>query len=149
MQGLQTRSPGRRRARSAAASLVLGFVLLAQAGCYHYRVRAPRPDPATEYRSKTAFSFLWGALQPDIRAEGCEVPNAVDEVRVTTNLLFGIVMVGTAGIVSPMKVEWRCAKQPMQNEQSASEDAAASEDAGAERRAGSGDEERVRTREPR
>ena len=104
-------------ARAGIAALALG--LIGQAGCYHYRVRAPRPDPATEYRSKTAFSFLWGALQPDIRADGCEVPNAVDEVRVTTNLVFGLVMVGTAGIVSPMKVEWRCAKQPLEEPPSA------------------------------
>lgn len=80
-------------------------------GCYHFRVTAPQPDPATEYEQRTVHALFWGLLQTDTRAVDCE-SNALDEVRVTTNFGYALVSVATLGIWVPMDVEWRCAKEP-------------------------------------
>lgn len=94
--------------QAASASFLAGALC---AACYHYRVRPPRPDPATEYRSRTTVALIWGAVQPDVRAADCTVSNAIDEVRVTTNVAYTLVTVVTLGLVAPLQVEWRCAKQ--------------------------------------
>jgi hypothetical protein len=92
--------------------VVLLLLVAGSTGCYHYRVRAPRPDPATEYRGRTVWSFFWGALQSaPVLADGCEPSNAIDEVRTNTNLGFTLITAATLGIASPIHVEWRCAKQ--------------------------------------
>ncbi len=82
-------------------------------GCYHYRVIAPYPEPATEYEKRTVHSLFWGLMQPrDISAEDC-LSNALDEVQVTHNLGYSIISVATLGIWMPMDVRWRCAKEPL------------------------------------
>ena len=88
------------------------LVAAAASGCYHYTVEAPRRDPATEWRGRTAWSFLWGALQSSpVPAAGCEPSNAIDQVRSSTNLGFTLITAATLGLVAPLQVEWRCAKQ--------------------------------------
>lgn len=83
-------------------------------GCYHYRVIAPNPDPATDYESRVAHSLFWGLMQArDISADDC-LSNALDEVRVTTNLGYSVISVATIGIWMPMNVQWKCAKEPLQ-----------------------------------
>jgi hypothetical protein len=83
-------------------------------GCYHYRVVAPDPEPATEYENRVVNSLFWGLMQAkDISADDC-LSNALDEVRVTTNLVYSVVSVATLGIWMPMNVQWRCAKEPLQ-----------------------------------
>ena len=97
-----------------ALLLLCCFVLLpVQAGCYHYRVVAPRPDPATDYNRRTVHALFWGLAQRDVQVTDC-VSNAMDEVRVNTNLAYLAVSVATLGIWVPLTVEWRCAKQPAQ-----------------------------------
>jgi hypothetical protein len=94
------------------ARAVLLLALLGATGCYHYTVEAPRRDPATEWRGRTVWSFLWGALQSSpVPAEGCEPSNAIDQVRSSTNLGFTLVTALSFGLASPLQVEWRCAKQ--------------------------------------
>jgi hypothetical protein len=64
------------------ARVVLLLLLGAGTGCYHYTVEAPRRDPATEWRGRTVWSFLWGALQSSpVPADGREPSNAIDQVR--------------------------------------------------------------------
>ncbi len=83
-------------------------------GCYHYRVVAPDPEPATDYESRVAHSLFWGLLQSkDISADDC-LSNALDEVRMTTNLGYSVISVATLGIWMPMNVQWKCAKEPLQ-----------------------------------
>lgn len=83
-------------------------------GCYHYRVVAPDPEPATDYQSRVAHSLFWGLVQSkDISADDC-LSNAMDEVRVTTNLGYSAISVATLGIWTPMNIQWRCAKEPLQ-----------------------------------
>lgn len=95
---------------TARIVLVLCFLSL-QAGCYHYRVVAPKPDPATDYEHRTVHALFWGLVQQDVPSDDC-VSNAMDEVRVTTNFGYLVVSVVTLGIWVPLDVEWRCAKIP-------------------------------------
>lgn len=93
--------------------LVLLFITPLTTGCYHYRVIAPDPDPATEYEKRTVHSLFWGLLQArDISADDC-LSNALDEVRVSTNLGYSAISVATLGIWMPMDVRWRCAKEAL------------------------------------
>ncbi len=94
--------------------LVILLLLPFLSGCYHYRVTAPDPDPATEYESRVAHSLFWGLVQSkDISADDC-LSNALDEVHMTTNLGYSVISVATLGIWMPMNVQWRCAKEPLQ-----------------------------------
>lgn len=90
--------------------LLACLVLPLQAGCYHYRVVVPGPDPATDYERRTVHALFWGLLQEDTPATDC-LSNALDEVRVTTNLGYLAVSVASLGIWVPMQVSWRCAKE--------------------------------------
>jgi hypothetical protein len=93
--------------------LLFLIILPLAAGCYHYRVIAPDPEPATEYEKRTVHSLFWGLMQArDISADDC-LSNTLDEVRVTTNLGYSIVSVTTLGIWMPMDMRWRCAKEPL------------------------------------
>jgi len=86
-----------------------------QTGCYHYRVVTPKPDPATDYERRTVHALFWGLGQPeDMETTDC-LSNAIDEVRVTTNLGYALVAVATLGVWMPLEVEWRCAKEPSPN----------------------------------
>jgi hypothetical protein len=83
-------------------------------GCYHYRVAAPDPDPATDYEKRVAHSLFWGLLQSrDISADDC-LSNALDEVRMSTNLGYSVISIATLGIWMPMNVQWKCAGEPLQ-----------------------------------
>ncbi|TVQ02063.1 MAG: hypothetical protein EA359_12665 [Balneolaceae bacterium] len=82
-------------------------------GCYHYRVIAPDPEPATDYEKRTVHSLFWGLMQArDISADDC-LSNALDEIRITTNLGYSVISVATVGIWMPMDLRWRCAKEPL------------------------------------
>ena len=111
------RVQGRRRSRPVQVLLLVGLIglLPVQAGCYHYRVIAPEPDPATDYEHRRVHAYLWGLLQSDdVEATDC-LSNALDEVRITTNLGYAVVSVLTLGIWVPLEVQWRCAKEPSPN----------------------------------
>ncbi len=98
--------------RRAWLPLILA-ALLWSPGCYHFRVTAPQPNPATEYEQRTVHVLFWGLLQQDTRAVDCQ-RNALDEVTATTNLGYLLISVATAGIWVPMQVRWKCAKDPVQ-----------------------------------
>jgi len=96
------------RARPAVGLL---FVLCT--GCYHYVVAAPHFDPADEWHGRTVNSYAWGLVnKPQVAlAHECEDGNALDQVRVTTNLGTTLATVLTLGLWSPLRVEYKCAKR--------------------------------------
>lgn len=110
---LATARPGRRSPHTGRLPVLLLVLILlpVQAGCYHYRVIVPEPDPATEYERRTVHALFWGLLQTDVPASDC-LSNAMDEVRVTTNFGYLVASVATLGIWVPLDVQWRCAKTP-------------------------------------
>jgi len=100
--------------RQMQICLVLLLLIPLTNGCYHYRVVAPDPEPATEYENRIVHSLFWGLVQSkDISADDC-LSNALDEVRITTNIGYSAISIATLGIWMPMNVQWRCAKEPLQ-----------------------------------
>jgi hypothetical protein len=95
-------------------AVVVAWVVLCLAGCYHYRLTPVGPDhepipPATEPESVTVWSFGWGLVsQPLIRPANCQ-GNGTAEVTTTTNFGFALLTVVSLGVVAPLEVEWRCA----------------------------------------
>ena len=96
----------RRPSRLLAAFLLVSYA--AAAGCYHYKVHVPQPNPETEWKAKTVHSLFWGLVQENAPADDC-ADNVIDQVRVTTNFGFVLLTVISLGIWSPMRVAWRCA----------------------------------------
>ncbi len=95
--------------RAAAAAALL---LALQAGCYHYRVEEPAPDPSTVARSRTFHALAWGLIvKPEVaRAAECENGSALDNVHVSTNLGYALVTTLTLGFWAPLRMEWQCSK---------------------------------------
>jgi hypothetical protein len=76
-------------------------------------VIVPQPDPGTEYKKKTIQNLAWGALPKkdrDVPASNCLNSTGLDEVRVSSNLGYSFLTVGTLGFWSPAQIEWRCTK---------------------------------------
>ena len=105
--------------RTASHRVILVSLLLAilfsLSSCYHYRVTAPDPLPASpmESMTMTVHSLFWGLLpgaQPHLFAKNCTISNALDEVTMTTNYGYAFVTIVTLGFWAPMDIEWRCAK---------------------------------------
>ena len=92
--------------------LCILFVVIMES-CYHYRVINTRNDPGTEYRDTVMRSYLWGLVN---KPQNFHVPNcadtcaALDEVVFSKKFRQSILTVITLGIVSPVKVEWKCHK---------------------------------------
>jgi hypothetical protein len=104
-----------RRASSICRKLGIAFVffgVIANCGCYHVRVIVPQPDPGTEYKKKTIQNLAWGALpkKKDVPSSNCLNSTGLDEVRVSSNLGYSFLTVGTLGFWSPAQIEWRCSK---------------------------------------
>lgn len=85
------------------------LLVIATHGCYHYRVIATE-SAATEYEKRTVYSLFWGLAQENIPASDC-LSGGINEVRVSTNFGYALVSVATLGIVVPLDMEWRCAKE--------------------------------------
>ena len=94
--------------------LLLFLIITSLQSCYHYRVLTTQSDPATEYQQKVLWSYCWGLINKpkDFIVPNCDNKNALDEVLVTTTLGGSILTIVTLGIVSPVKVQWRCHKPP-------------------------------------
>lgn len=97
-----------------AISCMFFLITASTTSCYHYRVLTTNSDPATEYQKKVVYSYLWGMINSpkDFVVPNCNNNNALDEVRVTTNLGYSILTVVSLGIFSPLEVKWRCHKPP-------------------------------------
>ena len=96
------RNPGRARRLTTCALLV---ALLT--GCYEYLVHAPGLPGVTDH-GEVVWSFGWGLVreQPQVNCHD----QALAEVTVRDNLAFSLLTVVTLGLVSPKKVEWKCAR---------------------------------------
>jgi Bor protein len=94
------------------------FVVITIQSCYHYRVINTHNDPGTEYRDTVMRAYFWGLVN---KPQNFHVPNctdtcaALDEVVFSKNFGQSILTVITLGIVSPVKVQWKCHK-PCQRE---------------------------------
>jgi len=108
--------------RNHLSTVALTLALLSGAGCYHHRVLASKGNSATTYATKNVYSLFWGlAKKPNIdvshkdgvatQPPGTCESNAINEVRVTSNLGYAAVTVFTLGIYSPLKVQWMCATE--------------------------------------
>ena len=81
--------------------------------CYHYRVINTRNDPGTEYRDTVMRSYLWGLVN---KPQNFHVPNCTDTCAALDEVVFSkkfgqsLITIVTLGIVSPVKVEWKCHK---------------------------------------
>lgn len=102
-------------ARWGKVFLLVIFILflISVQGCYHYRVINTRNEPGTEYKDTVVRSYLWGLVN---KPQNLHVPNctdtcaAIDEVVFSKNFGQSLITVITLGIVSPMKVQWKCHK---------------------------------------
>jgi hypothetical protein len=98
--------------RRRLKSITVLAVWLFTSACMHYRVVAPRDDSSKVTGSATVVNLVFGALQPvKIPAKGCEPSNAVNEVKVSTNIGFVLITAATLGLVAPLRLSWNCAKQ--------------------------------------
>lgn len=104
----------KKKLSSFAIACMMVLVSLSTESCYHYRVMTTNSDPATEYRKKVIYSYLWGTVNnpKDFVVPNCNNNNALDEVVVTTNLGYSILTIVTLGIFSPLEVKWKCHKPP-------------------------------------
>lgn len=123
MKGFAT--PGRRRLEERLRRFVLFAALMiplvGSQGCYHYYVIAEEAQTEDNaYSEKTLNTFLWGlvnsnkdGVDSNMATTGgfCPEDHGLYDVRITRN--FGHILAAslTAGIWSPLKVEWRCAKK--------------------------------------
>jgi len=88
------------------------FIVTLQ-GCYHYRVINTHNEPGTEYKDTVLRSYLWGLVN---KPQNFHVPNctdtcaAIDELVFSKNFGQSLLTVITLGIVSPVKVKWKCHK---------------------------------------
>jgi len=92
--------------------LFIAFIV-ALSGCYHYRIINTHNEPGTEYRDTVIRSYLWGLVN---KPQNFHVPNctdscaALDEIVISKNFGQSLLTVITLGIVSPVKVQWKCHK---------------------------------------
>ncbi|MBY0426557.1 MAG: Bor family protein [Cytophagales bacterium] len=79
--------------------------------CYHYRVIPKDTAVSTLPKPKVVYAFFWGAVEPkkELQPDDCN-GNGLSKVYVTTNYGFALITVLTLGMVTPMTVQWECAK---------------------------------------
>lgn len=96
----------------AMKPLLVFIALFISPGCYQYRVLNKSTDPSTEYQKKVLWSSFWGLVNKprDFVVPNCDSTSAIDEVQFQTNFGYNVLTVVTLGIVSPVKVRWKCHK---------------------------------------
>ena len=101
-------------ARHGKKLLLVLFILciVTIQGCYHYRILNTNNDPATEYRDTVMWSYAWGLVNKpqNFHVPNCTDNTAIDEVVFSKNFGQSFLTVITLGIVSPVRVKWRCHK---------------------------------------
>ena len=107
---------------SKTMRLTMVALQLMTGGCYRAHLLAPEPDPVVMACQRTVHTLAWGLITRDTRSTHCEgaVPdsvasacrqsNAIDQVRVSSNLGFALLTVVTLGFWSPVQLKWHCAK---------------------------------------
>lgn len=90
---------------------VAAFALLLSA-CSHYHVHVPEPREGTEWQATNMNSYLWGQVQEDL-AVACRT-NSINDVRFNRGPHHVVATIVTLGIWSPIEVQYRCARPPMQ-----------------------------------
>ena len=104
------------RGRSLTGGILLCTLL--PLGCYHYRAVPQQPASETAVGgsrgvaasgSETVWSLLWGAVQENPSIDNCQGQDLA-EVTVHSNLAYALLTVATLGLVSPVRVEWYCAR---------------------------------------
>lgn len=99
-------------------SLPLFFgALVAQAllaGCANHMIETPRPVTASESFApvQTSSATLWGASVKPLKAEKCQMSNAMAAVRVDTSLGQALATVLTLGFWQPIRITYLCAPIP-------------------------------------
>jgi hypothetical protein len=94
-------------------ALFIIFVVITIQSCYHYRVINTHNEPGTEYRDTVMRAYFWGLVN---KPQNFHVPNctdtcaALDEVVFSKNFGQTFLTVITVGIVSSVKVQWKCHK---------------------------------------
>ena len=72
----------------------------------------PQPEAAKRSGRQTIHTLGWGLVAQSAIAKNCADSNAMDEVRVSSNLGYNVLTVGTLGFWSPTTVEWKCTSPP-------------------------------------
>ena len=67
-----------------------------------------QPETATRSGRRTIHTLGWGLVAENAVAYNCADSNAMDEVRVSSNLGYNVLTVATLGFWSPTTVEWKC-----------------------------------------
>jgi len=101
---------GARLTHRCLAVLCLNLLLGVQTGCYHYRVYGEQVPVGSEAKRATLWSSLWGARQQNINTDQTCVNNPTAEVTMSGNFGYTLLTVLSLGFVSPIDVEWKCAK---------------------------------------
>jgi Bor protein len=103
-------APARHRKKLLFVLFILAIVTIQ--GCYHYRILNTNNDPATEYRDTVMWSYAWGLVNKpqNFHVPNCPETTALDEVVFSKNFGQSFLTVITLGIVSPVRVKWKCHK---------------------------------------
>jgi hypothetical protein len=101
---------GARLTHRCLAVLCLSLLLGLQTGCYHYRVYGEQVPVGSEAKRATLWSSLWGTRQQNINTDQTCVNNPTAEVTMSGNFGYTLLTVLSLGFVSPIDVEWKCAK---------------------------------------
>lgn len=90
--------------------MCLSLLLVLQTGCYHYRVYGKEVPVGSEAKQATLWSSIWGTRQQNINTDQTCLHNAAAEVTMSSNFGYALLTVLSLGFVSPIDVEWKCAK---------------------------------------
>ena len=99
-----------RRMRHRLAVGCLSLLLGVQTGCYHYRVSGEDVPVGSEAKQATLWSSLWGTRQQNINTGLTCLSNPTAEVTMSSNFGYALLTVLSLGLVAPIDVEWKCAK---------------------------------------
>ncbi|MCU0428171.1 MAG: Bor family protein [Candidatus Kapabacteria bacterium] len=89
--------------------VVCCLLCLLTESCYHYALVTPSTSATHPQRRSWQGSYFWGLVQPTTVANDCSSAG-IAKVTTSTNFLYQLIAVATAGIVVFMDVQWECAK---------------------------------------
>lgn len=93
--------------------VIASLCILLISSCYTTNI-ATHAQAGSVVSKRTVNSFFWGLIQSPKRVTTpiCDSlgTNGMAEVTVKNNLGYSLITVGTLGIWSPTRIEWRCGK---------------------------------------